>query len=147
MNNDLCVCEFDECKLYLENPVILPCGATICQNHISLTTKDIFSCSSCEEDHLIPKNGFPINKALMKIIENGCHLKFYHKQIFDSIQQFDENLKKHESFDSYGLIYNFFAKIRNKIDIHRDQSIDKINKKSDEVLAQLKERDHYYFND
>jgi WD40 repeat protein len=137
-SNDLCICELEECRLYLNNPIMLPCGSTICQNHVDQNEKEKHKCSICQEDHPIPENGFPLNKAIIKIIANGCHLKHSHRNILDSIQRFDDFVKLHESFDSFNLIYNFFSNLRNQVDLHRDQLTEKINEKSDKILSELK---------
>jgi len=51
------VCQYDRCKLILENPITLPCGNSICQHHLEGISEK-FDCMFCNEEHQIPKNGF-----------------------------------------------------------------------------------------
>ena len=63
--------------------------------------------------------------------------------------------KQHEPMKAEVIIYDFFAKIRNLIDLHREQMIEKINKqqmaekihkKSEEMLDLLKQQEKYNQN-
>ena len=57
-NHDLCVCPLNSCQLYLEKPITLPCGFTICQNHIENfknSNFNEFECVLCYEKHTIPE--------------------------------------------------------------------------------------------
>ena len=61
--NKICICEFKNCGKFFENPILLPCGNTICRNHINEQTSEkisgkFFLCSLCDESHKIPDEGF-----------------------------------------------------------------------------------------
>lgn len=135
--NEFCVCENDNCKLYLENPIILPCGSTICRSHVEIYTHK-FECFVCKNEHLIPPDGFPLNKALQNIINQEALFVQVRKDLFKSFKKIELILKEHESIDSTELIYDYFANLRNKVDLHRDQMIEQIHKQSDQILRQLK---------
>jgi hypothetical protein len=55
-----------ECSFIIQNPVILPCGKSICQKHV---TKNIVHCRSCNEIHPVPENGFSFNQAIQLLLD------------------------------------------------------------------------------
>ena len=134
----LCTCELEECKLFFKDPINLPCGSTICQKHVE-DCKDTYNCPICKKEHLIPDTGFPINKFAIKTIENGLHLNEEQKKIANWNQKLESIVKEHDSLNSDNLIYDYFSNLRNQVDLHREQLIEQINKRSDEIIKQLKE--------
>jgi hypothetical protein len=61
-----------------QDPVMLPCGETVCnicitdyiEDHSSSdNSSGQFKCCLCEEEHLIPAQGFPKSKTIQKILE------------------------------------------------------------------------------
>ena len=60
--SDLYSC--DKCKLFLQDPILLPCGNTICLQHVSQNLK-LYSCGQCNQHHEIPDSGFPFNKKIL----------------------------------------------------------------------------------
>ena len=134
----LCICELEECKLFFENPIVLPCGTNICQQHVE-DCENTYNCPICKKEHLIPDTGFPINKIAVKTIENGLHLNEIQKKIADSNEKLESIVKEHDSLNSDNLIYDYFSNLRNQVDLHREQLIEQINKRSDEIIKQLKE--------
>ena len=64
-NSEDLICEYDCCKLILEMPITLPCGSTLCLNHLK-ELNDRFACYFCKEEHLKPSNGFFVNKTINK---------------------------------------------------------------------------------
>lgn len=73
------------CKNVLEDPVLLPCGETICSEHVLNNKVDLpgqrtltsqvfqFKCLICKANHY-ENHMFPRNKALMEIIKLGLHI-------------------------------------------------------------------------
>jgi hypothetical protein len=124
----LFICELNKCKMYFEKPVILPCGNTVCQEHVSQSSYKLasFKCEFCREDHQIPTNGFPINKALMKMIELNQHVSGAHRDARKSFDQFSNIISDYEQSDlinSDAYIFNYFFNLRKQIESHRDQFI------------------------
>jgi hypothetical protein len=54
MNKEIFTCDLIDCKLYLENPIILPCcDSIICKEHENDFEKyddDKFECPICNQD-------------------------------------------------------------------------------------------------
>jgi WD40 repeat protein len=134
------VCEYKGCKLYYENPVTLPCGSTICKEHLPVFVEK-FMCVVCDNEHQIPEGGLVINKAFEKIIKTCLHLNSIQKDALNSFNQLNLILDELESLDSNEFIYDYFAKIRNQVDFHRENLVKKINDKSDEIILKLKNQE------
>ena len=157
------ICDLiNKCNKYLEIPILLPCcGSTICHEHENdIEMKDgYYICPVCsqQKQHLIFDNGFPINKKLNNLIKNKFHLGLIQKNANKSLDILKSLIDDYVLICPDVFIYDYFAKIRNKIDLHREykllndeslnnKSTTKINedihKKSNEMLAILKEYEH-----
>ena len=144
---ELGICDLESCQLFFEDPIVLPCGSTICKEHVTENCNDDddqFFCEICDEKHPIPVNGFPINKLGMKIIKKRLHFNEIQKKIADSNERLESVIKEHESLNSDNLIYDYFSNLRNEVDLHREQLIEQINKRSDEIIKQLKEMEESF---
>ena len=70
------------CFNLLHDPIILPCGKTICKSHSSEVNES--KCSLCPEIYAMLVNGFPMNEAIQEMLEielNKLNINF---------SQFDE---------------------------------------------------------
>ena len=144
MSQKVFICDLNDCKLFLERPVLMPCcGSTICQEHEqSIDIKDgKYKCPVCEEQENYPQNGFPLNKKIMKLIENGDHFGEMRKRVLNSIPILESIIKEHETMNSEGIIYDYFAELRNQVDTHREEIIEQIYNKSAEILALLRDQE------
>ena len=54
MDEKALICEYDKCKLILEVPITLPCGNTLCEQHVKQFDEN-FKCFFCAEYHEMPK--------------------------------------------------------------------------------------------
>jgi hypothetical protein len=132
----MCICELNECKLYLEQPITLPCGSTICKEHIDHDHQR-FRCSQCNEEHIIPPNGFKINKQIAHIIENGYHLNETQKIANNNFKKLESVVGEYDNINSDELIYDYFSQLRNKVDLRREKSFEEISNRSEEVIQDL----------
>ncbi|CAF1070390.1 unnamed protein product [Brachionus calyciflorus] len=85
----LCV----RCNKKFNDPRMLPCGESLCSSCL-LDLKEMYDCPFCKEIHTIPKNGFPLNKSLLKAVKSSYEsqnvkLKFsdfkYHLSMIDDL--------------------------------------------------------------
>ena len=135
----LIVCQFDGCKLILQNPVALPCGDSLCQHHLETMANDQFECCFCNRIHKIPEDGFSINKTINQLVENYFEMDPLRKQIKESLNKLNEIIYEHEKLDPEGYIFDHIGEIVNRVDLHREELIKEINEKYDEIIKQLKE--------
>jgi WD40 repeat protein len=141
MNNQECICDLNICKLYVENPIILPCcWSTICKEHENdfLKNDGKFKCPICNLQQPIPQNGFVISTNIINLIKNGDHLAKIQKKILNSIPELESKIKEQQSNYSEEKIYDFFSKLRNEVDLQRDLAIEQIHNKSEALLSYLK---------
>jgi hypothetical protein len=68
-NSNKFICK--QCNRYFKSPSILPCGDTICKKHV---INDKIRCPNCNQEHIIPEQGFPINKAILEMMADGTYL-------------------------------------------------------------------------
>ena len=139
------------CNGLLHDPVILPCGETICCEHLT----NLFDhqankmiCQFCSDEHSLPhhQHSFPKDKRLNKLIElkfNEINLgkilpKF--NECKQTLTEMNEILNKIElvKSDPETFIYNYFNKIINKIDLHREKLKLEIDAYSEVIIKSIK---------
>jgi hypothetical protein len=88
------ICNFKYCKRYLENPVCLPCGHSICKEHL----EEAVLCSKCGVIiQKLPEDGYKVNEALSEILAMNLHYSSDKqkrcKQKIDQLKTSVENFK------------------------------------------------------
>jgi hypothetical protein len=139
MNIAKCL-ECDLCNLILEKPITLPCGNTLCQHHLEETDELKFSCMFCLEEHQVPKNGFKISDRLSFMINFQIELNPLKKQIKESFNKLKQSIQEYEDIHPDGFLYDYFAEIFNKVDLHREELLKEINERYEEIIKQLKDK-------
>jgi WD40 repeat protein len=141
MNKQDFICDLNKCKLYLEDPIILSCcWSTVCKEHENDyldKNDDKFKCPICNQRKTIPQNGFVISTNRRNLIKNGDHLGEIQKKMLNSIAKLEAKIKEYKSINSEETIYDYFANIRNQLDLHREQQIEQINNESNEIILNL----------
>ena len=138
------ICSSKSCNKYLDKPVTLPCGFTVCQEHIksnvdySEQENYTFKCQVCNDEHTVSKN-LAINQSVSELIDNDIHLSEEQKELKANIKNIEAILFDHLKNCPEEYIYDYFASVRNNIDLHREMSIQKIHKRSDELIKELNE--------
>jgi hypothetical protein len=144
--NTLFVCSSKACQKYLEKPVTLSCGVTVCKEHITIIGKRKrsnkyssnnfeFNCDFCNIRHVLPKM-LLINQIVSELIVRDVHLNNEQKDLKANITRLEALLSSHKnSPDEF--IFDYFASVRNKIDLHREKSIETVHKRSDELIKEL----------
>lgn len=83
------------CNGYLNTPVIMPCGETICEIHANSENEESIYCFGCGKSHEIPKDGFIRVKSLERIMEtriNEFNLGKEHSDAVESIENFKDSI-------------------------------------------------------
>ena len=100
----------------------LLCGHTLCIQHLDgLEIK--FKCFFCNKQHSIPEEGFIVNKSIEKMIESFQQSDPLRIKIKESFDKLNRSVKDYASIDPDLYYCNYFAKIRNKVDLQQDELI------------------------
>jgi hypothetical protein len=140
--NKILTCEI--CQKYYLNPVLLPCGNNLCNEHVKQKIEEndsnIYKCDFCNENHEVLENGYFSNRILIEMINNKIHLDERTKIAKKVIEDLDTSNKEFDLMrkDPENFIYNYFSKEINKIDLRRETLISKINEISDEMINKIK---------
>jgi WD40 repeat protein len=140
MSSEGLICEYKDCCLILENPITLSCGFTLCQKHLEKFS-DNFECFFCDKVHQMPNEGFGVNRSLNKIIDAYFENDPLKQKIRKSFENLSESIDNYLSIIPDAYVYDYFEKIRNKLDLHREELFKEITERSDEMLNQLKDKE------
>ena len=143
------ICYRKGCRKYLKDPINLPCSHIVCREHVNI--QDItFKCSTCYREFDVPDEGFKTNVMLNDIILKNQHLTGLHKKVtqqFNKLEKAIENFNEEHLGDPQRFIYEYYAEIINKIDVHRELllarnkglNIESIHNRSEKLLSKLKQ--------
>ena len=139
------ICKHSDCKLIYENPVLLPCGGTLCQHHLDDFDNLLkFKCFFCNGEHELTNYDYNQNEKIINMIQSYFDLNPLRKEIKDTFNYLNQKLIEYEQFSSDGYIYDYFEDVRNKVDLHREELKNEIDKRSDEIIRQLKEKEETF---
>ena len=143
------------CKLILKDPVQLPCGDSICENHLMywhVLKQNRIECQVCKQEFEVKCADL---KSIKSIQKPKVYLKFSNKEEEIKIlqQKIEESIKvfyeMHDEFISNknGLdlkCHNHFHEIRFQLDIHRERLKEKIDDIYMEMIEKTKEFESSY---
>jgi hypothetical protein len=136
---DLLSCKV--CNDVFNEPVILPCGETICAKHdVDFKDKNI-SCTFCQKHH-VNTEPYPCNNTIQRLLDRHVHeLDFgeEYKSAVTSLKNLKESIQNYESLkdNAEDYINEHFAKLRSQVDLKREMLIQKINDSSDKLLSEI----------
>jgi WD40 repeat protein len=109
------------CKKYYELPVMLPCGNSICLEHV--LDGSVYKCKLCFEDHAIPENGLELNKSLQKVLNLNLHLNQQQKEVREALRLFEQIIDEFYSAtnDSQKYLFDYIVDLKDKIDVEREK--------------------------
>jgi hypothetical protein len=137
-----------QCNKLLVDPVVTACGKLICKIHLEkLLTheskeKNTFVCEMCQEEHVIPKNGFVVPDRLQDLLDVELN-KFEPSPMFDECRKELEEAKasvlKIEQIETNpeSYIYDYFEDIKNQVDLRREDLKFKIDTYSDDIIKSI----------
>jgi hypothetical protein len=111
-----CFCDFVGCEKVLKDPIIFPCGETLCKEHVNDAGEE-FKCPFCHRHFMKPDKGFKVNikmNSLTKIFANSIDQRKRVNIHFDELEKEFEDLKKMSS--------------RRQVIQHRDKMIEIVQK-------------------
>ena len=136
------------CTAIYDSPILLTCGETVCKKHLNQVDlfeiiDDRFECLFCGEEHKIPPNGFPYNKALEQLVQFNLDKidlgEAYKgaKIAFENLNIKIETLEKIK-LDPSGYINEHFADIIDEIDSRRHKLKTELDYYYDNLINHLK---------
>ena len=157
MDSDAIKCP--TCMKILNLPVILPCGHTICKEHVDKAVENNetnIKCNICIESYVIPPNGFVRNRALESLVEVlserekkkasfeeslGENLKEYYYLATETCKSFEELFDEFKKIknDPEMKINTVISEFRNKVDLRREDLKQKIDIKILELIERIDE--------
>jgi WD40 repeat protein len=133
-------CHYEDCGLILEKPVKLLCGNTLCRDHLDgFFTK--FKCNFCHKQHSIPEDGFFVNEEIEQKVESFYQSDPLRKEIKESFNKLNGIINEYDKIDPDGYISNHIGDILETVVCHRDEMIEEIHNKSEQMIKQLKEKE------
>jgi len=137
--HDLFNCK--RCKDVLVDPVILPCGETVCKTHTNEINQG--KCILCFKTHSVPKEGFIENRTVKNLLEykaQKINLNFSQFNDYNKIiQDLNKNLREIEAIrkDPDNYISEYFGELTRQVDLRRETLIEDIHKYSDELIQKI----------
>ena len=112
------VIECSVCKNKLEQPVILPCGCTVCKKHENEAIAKIY-CPKCRVEHDIPEKGFISNTLAVSLLEMNL----------DKVDLGDEHKAAVKSFKSLKEQFEELKRIQDNSELEIDRVIEELKTK------------------
>lgn len=137
------------CQKRLDQPVVMPCGCTICKSHEknekARNEPETISCPKCQIDHEIPEKGFVVNSIVVELLKcelDKRALETRHKVAFKSLIDLKELVDELKRFQDDPELerHRIIDELKNKIDLQREKEKQKID---DEALKLIEELDEY----
>ena len=142
----LIICKL--CHETLEDPIILPCGKTICSKHLDNETNN-FKCGLCDNSHDKTVDKFPVNEMANELVQicddyvdlNSINFSKEYKLAKEQCEKLNDLIKETELLvkDPAFYINDYFTKLKNEIDLSKEQKIENIVQKHEQIINELKE--------
>ena len=143
LNCELCLKPYD---IYYEPKMLPCCGKTICNTCVTLIEKQVkenkFICIACKEEDTMPKNGFQINRTVVKLIEKqpkeisrGQEADKLKQNLFD-LEQLVNKLDFEMKNGEY-LITEDCRELRRQVQLAKEEKVYKINKHCESLLQKI----------
>jgi hypothetical protein len=130
------------CLNTLENPVLIPCGHSICNQH--QVNEKLINCRLCNQNYEVPATGFYRNKCLERLIQRYIESPLKGKEYksamnaFGSFNDVYEEFKRAKS-DPKLVIHDKISAIKAKVDLQREELKLKIDQEALELIRKLEE--------
>jgi hypothetical protein len=142
------------CKEIYKNPYSLPCGDSLCEEHLKephIRKNNSIKCETCQKVFAIEENEMiRPNTAMQKLIENERYLSDDEKLIKHNLEEslnklLHLNAQLKLAKNDFDLdCHNRFEEIRTKIKIQRDELKSQIDKMSSNLIEQTKRVEAWY---
>ena len=140
----LIICKL--CHETLEDPIILPCGKTICSKHLLDETNN-FKCNLCDNSHDKTVDKLPINEIANGLVQicddyvdlNSIDLGPEYKLAKKQCEHLKELINESELLIKNSTFYinEYFAKLKNEIDLSKEKLIEDIRDKHEQLIDKI----------
>ena len=141
------------CSKLFKDPIELPCGDSICREHLSepgVVKENRIKCTKCKKDFEVKENEFNTNVTLKKLVEDQSHLSGEEQKLkleleetirkfFEFYEEFVQNRTQldMDAFDHY-------QELRFQIDEHRERLKEKIDEIALKMIDATKKHEEMY---
>jgi len=143
------------CSKIFKDPIDLPCGDTVCRQHLSdkdVVKENKIKCIDCNQEFKMTCDEFRSNKRLKNLIESQSYLSqeeiSLKKKLEESIQKFfqfyDELTQNKAKLPSQ--VFDHFQEIRFQIDEHREEVKKRIDEIALKMIDETKKNEEIYLN-
>ena len=142
----LIICKL--CHETLEDPIILPCGKTICSKHL-LDEANNFKCGLFDNSHDKTTYKFAVNEELNELVQicdeyvnlNSIVLRKEYKLAKERCKHLNDLINESDLLakDPSFYINNYFTKLRNEVDLSKEQLMKDIEQKYEQIINELNE--------
>ena len=137
----------EQCLQLLVNPITIPCGYSVCKKHLdelleNSMEENKFQCVLCQRQHVVPIEGFVINRRLQDALEIELN-KFKPSQLYENckreLNDAKDNVAKIEALnkDPETYIYDYFEEIKRLVDLRREEIKLRVDSCSDEMIRSI----------
>ena len=137
----------EQCLQLLVNPITIPCGYSVCKKHLdelleNSMEENKFQCVLCQRQHVVPIEGFVINRRLQDALEIELN-KFKPSQVYENckmeLNDAKDNVAKIEALekDPEFYIYEYFEEIKRQVDLRREEIKLRVDSCSDEMIRSI----------
>ena len=144
--NQIFTCQICKKKKYFKDPVTLPCGTNVCNEHVVLIenaeNQPLFytcKCQICSQDHLSNQAVFSTNIGIAELLKLNLHLDDLTKKEEELIGELELVAQDLTLLcnDPYNYIFDQLNEVRNRIDLRRENLIEKVHLMLDEALKKI----------
>lgn len=131
-----------QCRNILKKPILLPCGESVCLEHVQNLPDNIYYCKFCTQEHTILNGELYMNKSLENLINaNLCNVNLgdEYSNALDDCKQLGELISEFETMrkDPAYFINDTLTKLRNQTDILREELKLFIDKEANKIIDEL----------
>ena len=131
------------CSKIFKKPISLPCGHSLCQEHLIESNHSI-KCITCDKEFILNQDMFALNHVVNDLIndemflsENERNLKAKIQNSFVKLNKLNNELDEtQQTFRNFEMeFYEHFQEIRRQIDLHREEEQFLLNKEKIDSIA------------